>query len=85
MLGVPDPDISSNCYFLPLAKIKAIFDNADLMKKVMDAESDYYTARQRCLIFTQIIGRKSSRYKTNEQVIKQEELAELIENMDDLI
>ena len=75
----------TNCYFLPLANIKSIFDNPDQMKKVLDAESDYYSDRQRCLIFSQLIGKKNSRYKTNEQVIKQEEIDELIENMDDLI
>ena len=55
------------------------------MKKVLDAESDYYSDRQRYLIFSQLIGKKNSRYKPNEQVIKQEEIDELIENMDDLI
>ena len=68
-----------------LANIKSIFDNPDQMKKVLDAESDYYSDRQRYLILSQLIGKKNSRYKPNEQVIKQEEIDELIENMDDLI
>lgn len=39
-------------YQLPFEFIKSIFENKELLEKVCDARSDYYTDRQRRLIFT---------------------------------
>lgn len=39
-------------YQLPYELIKSIFDDEALLAKVCDAGSDYYTDRQRRLIFT---------------------------------
>ena len=45
-------------YQLPFEYIKNIFDNSELLNKVLDATSDFYTKRQRRLIFNQIIRKK---------------------------
>lgn len=39
-------------YQLPFQLIKSIFEDEQLLKKVIDASSGYYTDRQRRLIFT---------------------------------
>ena len=79
----------TNCYFLPLAQIEQVFADEEMLNKVLDAESDIYTPRQRCMIFSQINGRKGSRYKTNKQIMQDradnlsdEELEALINDMD---
>lgn len=46
----------TNCYFLPYEEIAKVFADEELLSKVLDATSDLYTDRQRCLIFNQIIG-----------------------------
>ena len=48
----------SKCYLLPQSFIQDIFENPNLLKKVKDAKSDYYTARQRRFIFSHIIGKQ---------------------------
>ena len=51
-------------YQLPYEYIKNIFNDKILLEKVLDAGSDFYSNRQRRLIFTQIIGQKHYHYKT---------------------
>lgn len=75
----------TNCYFLPYETIRTIFENKELLEKVLDAESDIYTQRQRCLIFSQIIGQKHSRYKTNKQIIEEKADNLSDKEIDDLI
>ena len=59
-----------NRYQLPYEYIKQIFENEDLLKRVLDAGSDYYTNRQRRLIFTQICNKKQNyHYKTKQEII----------------
>ena len=56
-------------YQLPFEFIKSIFDDKQLLKKVIDAGSDYYTSRQRRLIFTQINDKKKGyHYKTKQEL-----------------
>lgn len=56
-------------YQLPLECIKPIFDDKELLNKVLDAGSGYYTDRQRRLIFTQINDtKKNYHYKTNQHI-----------------
>ena len=50
-------------YQLPYEFIKNIFENKELLDKVLDVESDYYSNRQRRLIFTQIKKQKHYHYK----------------------
>ena len=57
-------------YQLPYEYIKNIFLDKNLLSKVRDASSDFYTDRQRRLIFTQIIKQKQYHYKTNKQLIE---------------
>ena len=69
-------------YQLPFEFIKSIFDDKQLLEKVCDAGSDYYTDRQRRLIFTQINDKKKGyHYKTqkelNESRSEQEKIDEL--------
>lgn len=67
-------------YQLPIEFIQAIFDDKKLLEKVCDENSDYYTARQKRLICTQIIKKnKYSHYKTQNQLEKEEK--ERIENI----
>lgn len=58
-----------NRYQLPVEAIGKIFNDPELLERVVDAGSDYYTPRQRRLIFTQINGRKNYRYMTREEKI----------------
>lgn len=57
-------------YQLPFEFIKTIFENEQLLNKVIDAGSDYYTDRQRRLIFTQINKQNNYRYKTKQEKIE---------------
>lgn len=62
-------------YQLPFEFIKSIFEDKKLLEKVVDAGSDYYTPRQRRLIFTQINNiKKNYHYKTRKELV--EELTE---------
>lgn len=45
----------SNRYILPYNHISAIFENARLLKDVLDIQSSFYTKRQRKLIYNQIL------------------------------
>lgn len=57
-------------YQLPFEYIKAIFEDSKLLSKVLDAGSEFYTDRQRRLIFTQINDKKKNyHYKTNKQLV----------------
>lgn len=58
-------------YQLPYESIKAIFDDKKLLDKVLDAGSDYYTDRQRRLIFTQINKQLNYHYKTKQEKINE--------------
>lgn len=59
-------------YQLPFEFIKSIFDDKELLEKVCDAGSDYYTNRQRRLIFTQINDKKKGyHYKTKEELAEE--------------
>ena len=60
----------SKRYQLPYEYIKSIFNDKQLLFKVKNAKSDFYTDRQRRLIFTQIIGQQHYHYKTNKQLIE---------------
>ena len=72
-------------YQLPYEYIKEIFNDPQLLKKVRDAKSDFYSDRQRRLIFTQIIGAKHYHFKTNKEhiddVTDEQRAKELIEEM----
>lgn len=74
-------------YQLPFELIKSIFDDENLLAKVVDAGSDYYTDRQRRLIFTQINDKKKHyHYKTKQEKIDemtdQEKIDALLADMD---
>lgn len=59
-------------YQLPVELIEEIFVDKTLLEKVCDARSDYYTDRQRRLIFTQINDKKKGyHYKTNEELVEE--------------
>lgn len=59
-------------YQLPVELIEEIFVDKILLEKVCDARSDYYTDRQRRLIFTQINDKKKGyHYKTNEELVEE--------------
>lgn len=57
-----------NRYQLPLEYIKSIFENKELLEKVCDAGSDFYSDRQRRLIFTQINKQQTYHYKTKQEI-----------------
>lgn len=48
-------------YQLPFDYIKSIFEDQQLLEKVLDATSDFYTKRQRKLIFNQIVRKKQQK------------------------
>ena len=53
-----------------------------------DAGSDYYTDRQRRLIFTQLLNQKRYHYKTNEESEKENQEKALMptdQELDDLV
>ena len=76
-------------YQLPIDVIEPIFQNPELLAKVVDAGSDYYTDRQRRLIFTQINKQKTYHYKTNKEHLEdmsdEEKINELMKDFDDII
>lgn len=76
-------------YQLPFDFIENIFKNPDLLAKVIDAGSDYYTPRQRRLIFTQINKQKTYHYKTNKQhledMTEDEKIKDMLKDMEDII
>jgi hypothetical protein len=57
-----------NRYQLPYEYIKSIFENKELLEKVCDAESDFYSDRQRRLIFSQINKQQKYHYKTKKEI-----------------
>ena len=65
-------------YQLPYEFIKSIFADKILLAKVCDAGSDYYTDRQRRLIFTQINKAKSYKYKTKAEITEAMTIEELV-------
>lgn len=65
-------------YQLPFELIKSIFDDKVLLAKVCDAGSDYYTDRQRRMIFTQINKTKNYRYKTKAEIAEAMTIEELV-------
>ena len=54
-------------YQLPLKYIKNIFEDKQLLEKVLDATSDFYTKRQRRLIFNQILKKRKQHITLDEQ------------------
>ena len=75
-------------YLLPEELIKSIFESEELYKKVRDAGSDYYTDRQRRLIFTQLLNQKNYHYKTNKEIEKENQEKALMltdQELDDLV
>ena len=75
-------------YLLPEELIKSIFESEELYKKVRDAGSDYYTDRQRRLIFTQLLNQKRYHYKTNKEIEKENQEKALMltdRELDDLV
>ena len=68
-------------YQLPFEFIKSIFDDKELLKKVLDAGSDYYTPRQRRLIFTQINKQRNYHYKTKQDAVKEKSDKELYDEI----
>ena len=59
-------------YQLPFDYIKSIFEDEKLLNKVIDAGSDFYTSRQRRLIFTQINDvKKNYHYKTKNELVEE--------------
>ena len=65
-------------YQLPYELIKNIFENKELLDKVLDVNSDYYSNRQRRLIFTQIKKQKHYHYKSKPVLEITDELIEQI-------
>ena len=57
-------------YQLPFEFIQSIFENEQLLSKIIDAGSDYYTDRQRRLIFTQINKQNNYHYKTKQEIVE---------------
>lgn len=75
-------------YLLPEELIKSIFESEELYNKVRDAGSDYYTDRQRRLIFTQLLNQKHYHYKTNKEVEKENQEKTLMptdQELDELV
>lgn len=77
-------------YQLPFELIEKIFTNPELLKKVLDAGSDYYTPRQRRLIFTQINDKKKNyHYMTKQQKLESmsddEKVAALMDEIGDIL
>lgn len=72
----------ANTYLLPEAFIQSIFDNPELLKQVKDAGSDYYTDRQRRLIFTQLLKQKHYHYKTSRQLAAETLADEIVADID---
>ena len=73
-----------NRYQLPYSYIEAIFKNPDILKKVLDAGSEFYSDRQRRLILTQINKQQKYHYKTKKELansLSQDALDELIEDL----
>ena len=73
-----------NRYQLPYSYIEAIFKNPDILKKVLDAGSEFYSDRQRRLIFTQINKQQKYHYKTKKELansLSQEALDELLKDL----
>lgn len=56
-------------YQLPYEYIKSIFNNKQLLDKVVNVKSDFYSDRQRRLIFTQILEQQHYHYKTNKETL----------------
>ena len=74
-----------NRYQLPYSYIEAIFKNPDILKKVLDAGSEFYSDRQRRLIFTQINKQQKYHYKTRNDLANSLSQAALDELIADLI
>lgn len=72
----------SRCYLLPKAYIASIFADEKLLKKVKNAGSDFYSDRQRRLIFTQINKQKNYHYKTNAELTEEEQIAAVIDSLE---
>ena len=69
-------------YQLPRCFIQAIFEDKALLEKVCDAGSDYYTDRQRRLIFTQIHKAKTYHYTTKAEIVEAMTIDELVAGID---
>ena len=69
-------------YQLPYEFVKAIFSDKALLEKVKDAGSDYYTDRQRRLIFTQINKADGYHYKTKAEIADAMTIDELVAGID---
>lgn len=75
-----------NCYTLPEKYIQSIFDNKELLERVCNAGSDFYSDRQRRLIFLQINGKKQHyHYKTSANLAESQTEAEKAEAVVDEI
>lgn len=74
-----------NRYQLPYSYIEAIFKNPDILKKVLDAGSEFYSDRQRRLIFTQINKQQKYHYKTKNELANSLSQGALDEIIADLI
>lgn len=75
-------------YQIAFEDIARIFDDETLLNQVLDASSDYYTSRQRRLIFSQINDKKKNyHYKTAQEalddVTDQEKIDALFEDEGD--
>lgn len=70
-----------NRYQLPYEYIKSIFDNKELLEKVCDAGSDFYSDRQRRLIFTQINKQQTYHYKTKKELTEEQEIEKVISEL----
>lgn len=73
-------------YQLPIKFIASIFENKELLDKVLNAGSGFYTPRQRRLIFTQINNMKRNyHYKTNKEVFKEKTIEQQMKELEDII
>ena len=72
----------TNVYLLPFDFINSIFSDKQLLEKVCDVGSDYYTKRQRRLILTQILGKKNNYFYVSEkEKHEKQELNDLIKEL----
>lgn len=67
-----------NRYQLPYEYIKSIFENKEILEKVCDAGSDFYSDRQRRLIFTQINKQQKYHYKSKQELTEEQEIEKFI-------
>ena len=69
-------------YQLPYEYIKSIFDDPDMLAKVLDVKSDFYTKRQRRLIFNQILMKDKRKKQRLQKKTEEQQVQEIIDEME---